>query len=231
MATFVLVHGHYLGAWAWDEVVARLTADGHDALAASLEGMGERSAEATAETGLSRHVEDVVQLLKRHDLDDVVLVGHSYGGMIIAGVAARVGKRIRSLVFVDGVVARHGQRLIDFFPGAGEAIVASAGERGLIPPADARTAGLTGEDAERANARFTGVPVGTFTEALDAPGDPAYRMSRSYIACVRCELLGPTAERVRAEGGWNVRELDAGHLPMISHATELAVLLEESVLA
>jgi pimeloyl-ACP methyl ester carboxylesterase len=229
VATFVLVHGHYLGEWAWDEVVARLRADGHDAIAASLEGMGERSAEATPETGLSRHVADVAQLLERHDLDDVVLVGHSYAGMIIAGVVARVGTRIRSLVFVDGVVARHGQRLIEFFPGAGEAIVSSAGERGLIPPADARTAGLTGDDADRANARFTGVPLGTFTEALDAPGDPAYRMPRSYIACLRCELLGPTAERVRAESGWTFLELDAGHLPMISHAAELAALLEESI--
>lgn len=226
MATFVLVHGHYLGVWAWDQVIARLRADGHEAFAASLEGMGERSGEATLQTGLSRHVADVVRLLERHDLDKVVLVGHSYAGMVIAGVAARVGKRIRSLVFVDAVVARHGQRLIDFFPGAAEIIAASADEHGVVPPADARTAGLTGDDAERANARFTGVPLGTFTQALDAPGDPAFRMSRSYIACIRCELLGPTAERLRAESGWKVRDLDAGHLPMISHAAELTALLE-----
>lgn len=229
MATFVLVHGHYLGAWAWDDVARRLRANGHDVFPAMLEGMGERAAEATPETGLPRHIRDVVQLLERHDLRDIVLVGHSYGGMIIEGVAATAGDRIGHLVFLDAMVARHGQRLLDFFPEHADAIVASAGERGLIPPADARTAGLDGDEAARANARFTGVPLGAFTQALDAPGDPALAMRRIYIACVRCLITAPIAQRLRAEPGWDFRELDSGHLPMISHPREVAELLEESL--
>jgi pimeloyl-ACP methyl ester carboxylesterase len=227
MATFVLVHGHYIGAWAWDDVARRLRADGHDVFVVKLEGMGERADEATSETGLSHHVADVVRVLATHDLHDVVLVGHSYGGMIIEGVAARAGDRIGSLVFLDAVVARHGQRLLDFYPGNAETIIVSAGSRGLVPPVDAHAAGLEGDDADRANARFTGVPLGTFTQALDAPGDPAFTMPRTYIACLRCQIMAPTAQRLRADPGWTFREIDSGHLPMISHPGDVSRVLEE----
>jgi pimeloyl-ACP methyl ester carboxylesterase len=229
MATFVLVHGHYLGVWAWEDVVSRLEAAGHRAIAASLTGMGERTAEASLDTGLRTHVDDVAGLLTRGEFRDVVLVGHSYAGLIIAGVAACVGDRVRTLVYLDAVVPRHGQRLLDFLPTSEDALASSADHRGLIPSVDPRVAGLAGNDAVRAERLFTPVPLGTFTQRLDAPGDPAWAGRSHYILCRQFPFGAPIAEALRGKHGWTVSELDAGHLPMISHPGELTELLLQAV--
>lgn len=229
MATFVLIHGHYLGAWAWDEVGALLESAGHEAIALCLAGMGERASEADATTGLRRHTEETAELLERRQLRDVVLVGHSYAGLVIAGVAARQPERIARIVFLDAMVARDGQCLFDLLPGAEHAIRAAAVTSGVLPPADPRSVGLTGETAKRAQARFTSVPLATFTERLDAPGDPAWQIPRTYIKCRGFALTDPIAEELRLERGWTVRELDTGHLPMLTHPELLARCLEDIV--
>jgi pimeloyl-ACP methyl ester carboxylesterase len=229
MATFVLVHGHYLGVWAWEDVVSRLEAAGHRAIAASLTGMGERTTEASPDTGLRSHIDDVAGLFEHGELRDVVLVGHSYAGLIIAGVAARVGVRVRTLVYLDAVVPRHGQRLLDFLPTSEDAITGSADHRGLIPAVDPQVAGLAGEDAVRAERLFTPVPLGTFTQRLDAPGDPAWARPSHYILCRRFPFGAPIAEALRGTHGWTVSELDAGHLPMITNSGELTQLLLQAV--
>jgi pimeloyl-ACP methyl ester carboxylesterase len=100
----VLVHGAWAGAWAWLRVADRLTARGHRVFAPALSGLGERSHLAHLAIELSTHVDDVVNEIRWKDLDGVVLVGHSYGGIVITGVAERVYERIASIVYVDAFI-------------------------------------------------------------------------------------------------------------------------------
>src|SRR4051812_17697311 len=98
----VLVPGSWLGAWAWRDVTPRLRARGHDVHALTLTGMGDREHLGSAETTFATHVTDVLAHLEAEELDDVVLVGHSYAGAVVTAAAARVPQRIRRLVYLAG---------------------------------------------------------------------------------------------------------------------------------
>src|SRR5579862_6453256 len=101
MATFVLVHGAWHGGWCWRKLTPLLRAAGHEVFAPTLTGLGERAHLATPEVGLSFHVQDVVNVLVYEDLHEVVLVGHSYGGMVITGVTGQAPERLAQLVYLD----------------------------------------------------------------------------------------------------------------------------------
>ena len=109
MATFVLVHGAWHGAWCWRRVTRLLTAHGHEVFAPTLTGVGERAHLLTPTIDLRTHIADVVNLMKWERLDGVVLVGHSYGGMVASGVAEEVGGAIGSIVFLDAFYPESGQ--------------------------------------------------------------------------------------------------------------------------
>ena len=113
MATFVLVHGAWHGAWCWRRVVRLLTRNGHEAFAPTLTGVGERSHLLAPAVGLDTHVLDVVNEMKWQELNNVVLVGHSYGGMVISGVAEKMEKAIASIVMLDAFVPEDGQAIVD----------------------------------------------------------------------------------------------------------------------
>ena len=110
--TYVLVHGAWGGGWAWRDVADRLRARGHEAYRPTLTGLGERRHLATEDVGLDTHIEDVVNLLVFEQLHDVVLVGHSYGGMVISGVADRVPERIAYRIYIDAFVPEDGESLV-----------------------------------------------------------------------------------------------------------------------
>ena len=116
MATFVLVHGAWHGGWCWKRVRPLLESRGHLVFTPTLTGLGERSHLLARETGLETHIADVVNVIRWEELSEVVLCGHSYGGMVISGVADRVPDRIRSLVYLDAFVPSDGQSLFDFLP-------------------------------------------------------------------------------------------------------------------
>ena len=116
MATFVIVHGAWSGAHAWRWVRPLLRAAGHDVVTPSLTGLGERAHLATPATNLDTHADDVAAVLHYEDLTDVVLVGHSYGGMVITGVADRIPERIGQLVYLDADVPREGESMMDLVP-------------------------------------------------------------------------------------------------------------------
>src|SRR5262245_52694016 len=105
----VLVHGGCCARWHWDEIFGRLERAGIAVFAPTLQGLAERASEAGVETSLTTHVEDVVALLDAHDLRDVVLVGHSYGGAVVTGVAHRCPSRISELVYLDAFVPKPGE--------------------------------------------------------------------------------------------------------------------------
>ena len=136
--TFVLVHGAWHGGWCWRRVADLLQARGHKVFAPTLTGLGERSHLLDAKVDLTMHVTDIVNLIKWERLNDIVLVGHSYGGMVITGVAERTGFSISSIVYLDAFVPENGQSVLDLVAGSpvADAIRATAetGEIGAPAP-------------------------------------------------------------------------------------------------
>src|SRR5215216_473082 len=108
MTTFVLVHGGWHGGWCWKRVAPLLRDAGHDVYTPTLTGLGERVHLASPQVNLTTHITDVVNVIEFEDLSEVVLVGHSYGGVVITGVASKVSDRIKDLVYLDAFVAKDG---------------------------------------------------------------------------------------------------------------------------
>ena len=115
MATYVLVHGGFHGGWCWESMLPFLEGASHTVYAPSLPGLGSRASELSPEVGLDTHIQDVVRLLSDKDLHRVILVGHSYGGMVITGVADAVPERIVHLVYLDTFVPRDGEAMGGWF--------------------------------------------------------------------------------------------------------------------
>ena len=113
-ATFVLVHGSWHGGWCWRKLVPLLRAAGHEVYTPTLTGLGERSHLIHPMIDLTTHIQDIVAVLEYEDLHDVILVGHSYAGMVIAGVAARVESRLAQLVYLDAFMPEDGKALKDY---------------------------------------------------------------------------------------------------------------------
>src|SRR5512143_1846187 len=130
MANYVLVHGGWHGAWCWDKVVPLLRAAGHSVYTPTLTGLGEQAALLTPEVGLDTHIQDMVSLIEANDLQQVILVGHSYSGMVITGVADRLPSRIRHLVYLDAAIPRDGQSLADLLPMGGTMFRREANKNG-----------------------------------------------------------------------------------------------------
>src|SRR6476620_11681350 len=114
--TYVLVPGGFVGPGSWWGAVPELEAAGHAVYAPALTGVGERAEEATPDVGLLSHIDQITSLVEANDLRDVVLVGHSYGGMVVAGVAGRVPERIAAIMYVDAFVPKPGQSALDILP-------------------------------------------------------------------------------------------------------------------
>src|SRR3954452_10912793 len=116
MATIVVAHGAWSAGWAWKKMRPLLRNNGHELFTPTYTGLGERSHLATPDVGLSTHVQDILNVLEFEDLRDVVLLGHSYGGMVATGVADRASDRIAQVIYLDAFVPRDGQSLSDLAP-------------------------------------------------------------------------------------------------------------------
>jgi pimeloyl-ACP methyl ester carboxylesterase len=231
VATFVIVPCHFLGGAAWARVQRLLEAAGHRVLALDLRGWGRRAAELAPEIGLAAHVEDVVQVLEGEGLRGVTLVGHSYGGMVIAGVAARATDRLGDLVFVDAPVPRHGETLFDHLPDAVadwyREHASTTGDGWWVPPPGLEGHGLSEADVAWVTPMLGAVPLRTCAEPLEASGDPLWGIPRTYAWCREYPLFAETAAEIRTDPRWTYRELTTGHLPMVTHPAQVAELLAE----
>src|SRR6202167_6610182 len=119
MTDFVLVQGAWIGGWYWRPITQTLRKSGHEAYAPTLTGLGERIHLMSPSINLDTHVADVVNLIEWEELSDIVLVGHSYGGMVVTGVADALPDRVRSLVYLDAFVPKNGEALLNFLPAGG----------------------------------------------------------------------------------------------------------------
>ncbi|GAA3600365.1 alpha/beta hydrolase family protein [Kribbella ginsengisoli] len=233
MGAFVLVPGAWHGGWCYGRVANLLRAAGHDAYTPTLTGLGERGHLAGMPISLRTHVADIIGVIEYEDLSDVVLCGHSYAGMVITGVAAALGDRIRSLVYLDGRVPDDGVALLDLISaGQREYVLTAAKTGGVIGPLPAAAFGLTGDDASWVDSKCTPQPVLTFVESVRLTGREKEVPNHTYVRAIRYEDAGLTAlyERFSKDPLWKAVTIDSGHEMMIENPKELSkVLLGELV--
>jgi pimeloyl-ACP methyl ester carboxylesterase len=236
MATFVLVHGSNGGGWVWHRLRPLLRAAGHEVYAPTLTGLADRSHLLACGVNLTTHITDVANLLVYEDLTEVALVGNSYAGMVITGVAARVPERLKMLVYLDAYAPADGQSQFDLLPAETRAArQAEAAARGgvTLPPPPA-IFGVTDQAlAQWIAARTTLHPLATYTEPVPRGTAESAALQRVYIHCTgnpatTPDLFASSAEKARASG-WQVHELAAGHLAMLTAPRELAALLLDVV--
>ncbi len=236
MSTFVLIHGAWHGGWCWRKVSDLLRAAGHEVFTPTLTGLGERVHQASPEVGLDTHVEDVLNVLKYEDLTDVVLVGHSYGGLVISGVAELAPERLAHLVYLDAVVADDGQALVDTQTperrATTEESVRTRGEGWRMPIDVEATLDSYGviDPAERRwmAERLVPHPWKTFTDPLRMSSGLGQLLPRTFVLCTRRSTPSHGANRARSEPGWRYREIDSAHDAMVTAPQELTNVLIEA---
>jgi pimeloyl-ACP methyl ester carboxylesterase len=221
MSDFVLVHGAWHGAWCWKRVLPALWRAGHRAFAVSLTGVGERAHLLSPRITLQTHINDVVAVIEAEELNEAVLVGHSYAGMVITGVADQLTETspLGRLVYLDAMVPEPGEcwssSHTEETRAARRAVIA---KDGTLPPPPPEAFGLMGEDADWVARRQTPHPGSLYDERLNFDPRRVARWPRQFIDCTQPALatIAVSRQRVRQAPGWRVTELATGHDAMIS---------------
>ena len=232
MTIFVLVHGAWGGAHGFRRVRGPLQAAGHEVFTPSLTGIGERVHLTSPQVNLTTHITDVVNAVLYEDLSDIVLLGWSYGGLVVSGALEHIGDRVRHLVFLDAFVPGDGDSLISISgAGAGPGVI-TLGSEWLVPPQDREF----DDPAEAAwsSARRTPHPIACFTEPvrLARPLED-YSFTRTYIKATgepRPEAGGPfwtAADRAQGSPAWSYREIASNHMIPSNRPDDLVRILLE----
>jgi pimeloyl-ACP methyl ester carboxylesterase len=228
VTTYVLVHGAWGGAHGFRLVRPLLAAHGHEVFTPSLTGIGERSHLASPQVNLTTHIQDVVNAIWYEDLRDIVLLGFSYGGMVVTGAVDHVADRIRHLVYLDAFVPHNGQSLYDLTGEKGGRLI-GLGEEWLVLPRPREYD--EPEQAAFADPRRSPHPVGCFTEPVHLPRPlEEYPFSRLFIKATA--EPGPDAfvnagKHARSSPAWQYREIATNHLVPMNRPGELADILLE----
>jgi len=213
MATFVLVHGTTGGGWVWKRIAKRLKDAGHVVYRPTLTGLGERVHLATRDVGLATHIQDIVNVITYEELSDIILVGHSYGGIVVDGVAEAIPERIREIVYLDAVIAQDGESVADCVGPEARARfssqVAEQGDGWLIPvqrgPND-----LPGKNTPH--------PWKSWSDPIHRSNPAAAAIPRIYLRCIADKQPGSDWEKTTATSwqraqanGWRLVEVDTVH--------------------
>jgi pimeloyl-ACP methyl ester carboxylesterase len=229
LATVVLAHGAWSAAWAWKKVRPLMAAAGHQFFTPTYTGLGERAHLASPSNNLETHIQDVLGVLKFEDLGDVVLLGHSYGGMVATAVADRARDRVARLIYLDAFVPTNGQALIDLTPPAErqrllDSVKTGDGWRVTPNPIPADT---SAEDVAWISKLRMPQSAKCFEQPLQLPGE--LTLPRAFIHCTRCADKKPFAQfasRVTGAAGWRTYDLDASHSPNITAPVALMDVLQ-----
>jgi len=235
MATFVLVHGAFQGAWVYAKIARMLREAGHEVYTPTLTGVGERSHLADRAINLDTHIQDIVNVFEYEDITDAILCGHSYGGTVTTGVTNQIGERIRSLVYIDAYAPADGQSLMDI-TGAETALATLAmasGSGGMIPPTPASMFNVNEADAARVDAMSLPQPLATFVQAARGGVESAAvsAVNRTYIFATANggDWFVSTHARLKDHPEWQVHEVACGHEIMLDRPVELMSLLSAEV--
>jgi pimeloyl-ACP methyl ester carboxylesterase len=238
MTTFVLVHGAWGGSYGWTDFARLMRSAGHEVYTPSLTGQGERSHLGGPDVNLTTHILDVENCIKYEDLHDFVLVGHSYGGMVVTGVADRIPELITDLIYVDAFLPKDGESCFDL-GGAGGAQQAVVEDGWKVMPMARRTGipetpGTPEMKARRA--KMSPQPIGTLLEKvrLSVPLEER-RFSLTYIKAAgdlpgdanRTGAFWDASERTKNDPRWRYFELPCGHGVHSEMPNELKAILEE----
>lgn len=214
---FVLVHGAWGGGWAFKEVDSLLTAKGHIVYRPTLTGQGEKVHLADKSIGLDTHIADIVNVIKYEELDDIILVGHSYGGMVVTGVANQLSDRIKHLVYLDAVVPSNGE--------SAASIMGSLGisTDGFIIPSWVREDQQPPKDVPH--------PAKTWSDSIVVDDELLKGLSTTYILTVDSGKSAAQddfySQSQRAQNrGWSVLQLEADHNAQWSAPVELSEMLD-----
>jgi pimeloyl-ACP methyl ester carboxylesterase len=230
--TFVLVHGVWHGGWCWSRVADRLRARGHRVTTPTHTGLGERSHLLSKSITMDTFVDDIVGHLTWEDLEDVVLVGHSFGGAPISGAADKVPERIKMLVYLDAAVMEDGETWYGLLPpdiAASRKQAAEEATGGLsLPVGPVESFGVTKPgDVAFLEGRLTPHPLATFSTPLRLNGPCGNGLPAHYITCTDPVYVPAKLGLGRArDKGWPVSELKSGHDAMVIAPQATADLLE-----
>jgi pimeloyl-ACP methyl ester carboxylesterase len=230
--TFLVCHGAWSAGWAWKKMHPLMAAAGHRLVTPSYTGLGEREHLANPSIDLETHIRDILNVIKYEDLRDIVLIGHSYGGMVATGVADRARGRIAQLIYLDAFVPDDGQSLHDLNePGRRRDLeLAKAGEGWRVPPLPPPP-DTASADLEWLAGRRVDMPIKCMETKLKLHGGEL-SLPRSYIYATRispADTFGPFARRARSEAGWRYHEIDASHAPNVTAPEALMALLQKIV--
>ena len=229
-STFVLVHGAWHGGWCWRRVAERLQKPGHRVFTPTLTGLGERAHLLTSAVDVETHIRDVLGLLEAEELENVVLAGHSYAGLVISGVAARAKQRLRQLVYLDALIVEDGQSWAEAFPpevaeARRNSAVVTNGVKALPPPDPAIYGFADAADTEWVRRRLTPHPFAAFEQKMRWGGAVGNGLPKVYVDCTSPKLAALDAMKKRHRAGWEFVELKTGHDLMVSAPEETAQIL------
>jgi pimeloyl-ACP methyl ester carboxylesterase len=229
--TFVLVHGAWHGGWCWRRVAERLEQRGHRVFTPTLTGLGERAHLLSPAIDLDTHITDVINLIRFEDLHDIVLVGHSYAGFVISGVAEQVEADIASFVFLDAFVPEDGDSMASIgTPATREAMVAVQ-QRGetTVPPRSAELFNVNAADCAWVNSLCGPHPIGTLLQPVTLAGARERIAKKAYIRAGSYPntVFDAHAAKLKGRGGWRIESLACGHDVMVDMPEALTEVLLE----
>jgi pimeloyl-ACP methyl ester carboxylesterase len=231
-ASFLVCHGAWSAGWAWKKMHPLINAAGHRLVTPTYTGVGERVHLANPSIDLETHIQDILNVIKYEDLRDIVLVGHSYGGMVATGVADRARDLISQLIYLDAFVPDQGQSLIDLNEPARARMqeLTKAGDGWRVPP-NPTPQDTSAADLAWLTERRVDMPIKCFETKLKLRGGEL-RLPRSYIYATRitpADTFAPFARRAKSEPGWRYYEIDASHSPNVTAPEALTALLQKIV--
>ena len=230
--TYVLVHGAFLGGWCWSKVASILRGRGHTVVTPTLTGLGERVHLISKSIDLDLFVTDLTNVIKYEDLNDIVLVGHSFGGVPVSGVADAMRDRIRQLVYLDAVLLENGQSVFDQLPKevvAARVKAAQESSGGLsVPPPTPSDIGVSDPaQTQFVQSRLTPHPFNSFVSPLKLANKVGNGLPATYIACTDPIYKPTQSSRAWAKAaGFRMIEIKTGHLAMVIAPDRLADLLD-----
>jgi pimeloyl-ACP methyl ester carboxylesterase len=232
MTDFVLVHGAWLGGWCWQRVADRLHAQGHRTFAPSLTALGDRVHLLNDDVDMETQIADITGLVTSYDLTDIVLCGHSYGGMIITAVADQLPDRVQALVYLDALVPENGQSMFDTVPQFfADTFIEQAEASGghTVPPMTAEAFGVNEQDRVWVDEKGEDHPLKCFNQPIHLTGAYQRITNRHYVLAPAFEHPSTHGhyDQFKDDPTWQVHTLDGGHHLMVDNPDGVVKILTD----